>query len=69
MMAAISCKAFREGTYRLTAEPKVFFIVSYAGHIDLRDEIDLILFDKQVHFLKSFEIKLTYYFNSRKAAI
>jgi len=40
MMAAISCKAFREGTYRLTAEPKVFFIVSYAGHIDLRDEID-----------------------------
>jgi fermentation-respiration switch protein FrsA (DUF1100 family) len=48
---------FSEDAYELAAEPKEFFVVPNAGHVDLHDRTDLIPFDKLEEF---FTESLTY---------
>ena len=41
---------FTEDAYKMAAEPKEFYIVPGARHIDLYDRTDMIPFDKLVSF-------------------
>jgi fermentation-respiration switch protein FrsA (DUF1100 family) len=41
---------FSEDAYELAAEPKEFYVVANAGHVDLYDKTDLIPFDKLEEF-------------------
>jgi uncharacterized protein len=50
-------RCFGEDAYELAAEPKEFFVVPNAGHVDLYDRADLIPFDKLEEF---FTESLTY---------
>ena len=43
-------REFSEEAHRLAAEPKEFFIVPGAGHVDLYDRVKLIPFDKLTSF-------------------
>lgn len=46
-------KEFSEDAYKRAAEPKELYYVAGAGHVDLYDRVELILFDKLESFFKA----------------
>jgi fermentation-respiration switch protein FrsA (DUF1100 family) len=47
-------REFSEDAYKLAAEPKELYIVPGAGHVDLYDRVNLILFDKLTSFFSNY---------------